>query len=119
MEPIVSVGNGNMGTATDPTSRCRYGLTDRRWGLEFIRGTFKGGTGNADLAIKLAHRNGVTVFTLHTLKDVGTDGSQVNLRILPEEARAWEFEPEDKIVLEWTNPNTQEWTIEVGLKDGT
>jgi hypothetical protein len=85
--------------------------------VAYIRGTFTGGSSYADLAIKLAHRNRVTVFTLHTLKDVGTGGNQVHLRILPGEEKAWTFPPCDQIVLEWTNPNTQEWTVEVGLED--
>ncbi|UCC32019.1 MAG: hypothetical protein JSU86_07015, partial [Phycisphaerales bacterium] len=60
-------------------------------------------------------------FTLFTIEDAGVDGWRGLMRIPDDELRDYVFqntdEGQDVCVLEWTNPNTQEWGVEVGLID--
>ena len=113
-----SMGSLSYGVGADQNNIARFGL-DTRFVLVAMRGHFSGGTGDADLTVNLDSGLGPRHdFGLKTLRDIGTDGDELNLRIPMEEYDHWTFDGSkgDKIVPTWTNPNTQTWGIEVLLK---
>ncbi len=132
IQTFTDSGTGSMGDVVDVDSKARFWLDADYWFLVFIRGGFTGGTSQNDLAIRLDSRHALPDvteviggspkttpfdFTLYTLKNIGTDSRQLNHRIQPLEYPTWTFRRGDILVLEWTNPNTQSWAIEVGLGD--
>lgn len=112
-------GSGNMGDVTDEVSRARFKLDADRFVPAFVRVTFTGGSGSADMAVRIDSRLGDHFdHTLFTFEAVGTDGSQVHYRIPADELYEWLLLRGDELVFEWTNPNgdnTQAWAAEVGM----
>lgn len=120
VETYTDYGSANMGDAADEENiRAQFGLDDSRWALSYIRCHFAGpGTGVADLAIVLDSRFGETYNTvLFTMTDVGIN-TDVFFRVPADELPHWVFEPGERLVLEWTNPDTSDdvqWGLEVGM----
>ena len=117
-------GTGNMGDVTDITSICRFVLPDaERYVVATVRVLFTGGTGMADMVLRIDHRQGVNFqFKPVTWEDVGTDGDAIiEYRAAKDELYHLIFLRDrttgiqDVVVFEWTNPNTQRWAMEVGL----
>ncbi len=88
--------------------------------LVCLRAKFAAGTGAADLSIvSVDAMTGVTVSTLHTIPDCGTDGGDgpsVNLTFAREELEtgAWTVLPGEILQFNWTNPasGTMTWELE-------
>ena len=132
---IASGASGqNMGDVDDPESTARFSLSGKRWAVLWIRGDFIDGTGDADCVLKLDSHHlprglldvGTSTakaspfnFRLWTFRDVGTDGNPMHWRVTREELELgnWTFTEDDELVFEWTNPNTQQWALEVALWD--
>lgn len=137
-------GFRDMGSVTDVDSKGRFWLPVQKcYTLYGIRGMFAGGTGSANLAIRMDNaraRPDVTAyadgaagsmitstfdFPLFTLNGVGTDGKNINFRVWPQEYGAFTFwrnkqtQEYDHCVLEWTNPDSGSmfWAVEVLLWD--
>ena len=126
IQPFTQTGTANMGDVTDELSIARFALPNaERYVLATLRALFTGGTGKADLVLKIDHRQGVDFrFTPVTLPDSGTDGEPIIEYRVPEDElfhliflRDLATGKQDVAVLEWTNPNTQRWSVEVGLID--
>lgn len=142
---ILAHGSGSMGAVETVSSVGRFQHPTARsaYTLYGIRGNFSGGSASASLAIRIDSRHeaqdlvaytapGASSqiasrfdFTLFTLPKIGTGGVNLHLRILPEEYPFFTFYRDtisgrwDTLVLEWTNPNTQVWALEVGLFDSS
>lgn len=129
---FASSGSSDMGDVDDVDSKARFSLDVDRWVLAWIRGGFTGTEATADLAIRLDSRlalpsviDSITStiktspfdFTLKTMQLIGSGSRMLNVRIDPDEYPGWTFQRGDILVLEWTNPGTQKWAIEVGLFD--
>ncbi len=114
-------GTGNMGSVTNETSSARFKLDTGRFVLCFVRATFTGGSGSANMAVRIDSRLGIDFdHTLYTLLALGTGGDPANFRVPAEELYQWILLAGDELVFEWTNPNadnTQKWALEVGLVD--
>lgn len=112
-------GTGNMGDVTDEVSPARFKLDAERFVPCFVRTTFTGGSGSANMAIRIDSRLGDHFdHTLFTLKGLGIDGDQGHYRIPADELYEWILLRGDELVFEWTNPNadnTQAWAVEIGL----
>lgn len=93
---------------------------DQRFRLIFIRCHFSGGTGSAALSLSLDSGSGIPYDTqLFTISQAGT-GKDVHLRIGfgdTEDPSAWTFRFDDKLRLDWINPDpgNTTWGLEVGL----
>lgn len=137
------MGSGNMGDTGDWDSKARFWLNvERCYTVAFIRGTFIGGSGSANCLIKMDSRlvrPGVDAYSagtatgsvlatpfdhvIKTLTAVGTDTKPIMVRPEWDEypiytfCRNRETDVFDVLVLEWPNPNTQQWAVEVGLWD--
>lgn len=116
-------GSGDMGDADGDdkniTARFPRDILQARWLLLFVRIHFSGpATGTADLTIVIRSSRGSTWNTrLYTIKDVGK-GTDVHFRIPPDELAHWVFEADDKLVLEWTNPDVSDdlhWALTAGM----
>lgn len=113
-------GSGDMGDAADDTViRARFGMTQSRWLLLFVRIHFSGpATGTADLSVVIRSSRDDTWNTkLYTIKDVGK-GTDVHFRIPLDELAYWVFEKDDEVVLEWANPDGSDdlhWALTVGM----
>lgn len=124
-------GLDDMGDVTDVDSPCRFRLDTARWCLAWLRVGFQNGTGTAMLSIRVDHGSiaedlrdtGSSViatpfdFTLYQIEEAGVDGWHGMFRVPDVELRDFMCQRGDTIVLEWTNPNTQEWAVEVALID--
>jgi hypothetical protein len=114
-------GAGNMGDVTDETSTARFSLKDRPYVLSWMRIHF-GGTGSgatADVVIKVDSRLGQAHdAVLYIVDDIATAADDDGfVRIERDEYEKWVFQDGDVIVVEWTNPDTDNltWAIEAGL----
>lgn len=115
---VGNMGSLDYGVGADENRVARFGL-DTKFVLVAIRGHFSGGTGDADLTVNLDSGLGLRHdFGLKTIRDVGTDGDELNLRIPMEEYDHWTFCGcrGDKIVPTWTNPGSNTWGLEVLLR---
>lgn len=116
------VAGASMGSVTNESSCCRFAVTVGGvavpFGLVFIRGLFSGGTGEADLSVQVDNVLGAKLdFTLLKLKNVGTDTwAELNVRVDAADRRGLIFKAGDVMVLNWTNPGSQVWGVEVGLE---
>lgn len=117
-------GTGNMGDVTDPKSVGRFWLGDAGglripFRLVFIRGLFTGGSSSAPLAVMVDNCLGTQFdFTLETLLAVGTgtgSTSKLHMIVSADERDVMVFKAGDEMVLEWTNPGSLIWGVEVGL----
>ena len=118
--PFGATGTGNMGDVTNDRSTTRFSLSTK-FVLVYVVAKFSGGTSSAKMTLKRDHRDtsGLFDFTEFEWADnVGTDGEAiVSTRIPIDEYPRYVYQPGDVLVLEWTNPNTQRWAVEVGLAD--
>jgi len=113
-------GTGDMANVADDSSSPRFGL-DAPWVLVRVRGWATDGTGSASLALKQRIAEEVSRFfdkTIYTILTFGTTGdAHVDWRIPMDEEKDWVFAAGDRIVPEWTNPNspTMRWALEVEM----
>jgi len=117
-------GNSDMGDVTDNMSVARFRLDVPLYSLVCIRGHWSAGTGQADMSLKLDHRNtnGLYDSVLWTFADMGTDtNADLQFRIAAEELYAWTFYRGDVLCFEWTNPDdgVMFWGLDVGLVDAS
>ncbi len=132
VQTFTDSGTGDMGDVTDVDSKARFWLDADIWALQYIRGGFTGTAATASFAIRVDSRHALPDvteviggspkttpfdFTLKTIELVGSGSRMLNVRLDPEEYPSWMFRRGDVLVLEWTNPGTQHWAIEVGLFD--
>ena len=124
-------GTGNMGDVTDVDSPCRFTMDADRWCLRWIRAGFVGGTTQADLTLCVDNHRmppdwrdtadalmaSAYDFTLYTIEDAGVDGWFGMWRADDTEMADYTFMRGDILVPTWTNPNTQEWALEVAMID--
>ena len=130
IERFRATGGGNMGSVQDLSSPYRFGLRDR-FVLVAIKGLFSGGSGSADMTIRLQHADrtgwsndhdtiadsdGVYDFHEVIFEGAGTDGdAYIDYRVAVEEYPRYTYFAGDMLVPVWTNPNTQIWAIEFAL----
>ncbi len=107
-------------TATGSTDiDATFGL-DRKFRLAFVRCHFSGNPGTAALTLSMDAASGSAYDThLFTVTKAGT-GHDVNFRITAEESAEpspWTFQADDRLHVEWTNPDSGNitWGLEVGL----
>ena len=119
--PFRATGTGNMGDVTNDRSTARFSLPTK-FVLVYLAARFTGGTSSATMTLRRDHRDlsGFYDFAEFTWLGVGTDGeANISTRIPIDEYPRYVYQPGDVLVLEWTNPNTQRWAVEVGLADAT
>lgn len=92
---------------------------EKRWIPVAIRVHFNGGTGTASLTANVDDTTYTALeWRLTTIAGAGT-GTDVNWRLSEQEVHAWSFEPSQRLVLNWTNPDpvTMTWGLEVHYLD--
>ena len=130
IQPFTQTGTGDMGDVTDVSSVARFSLPGvERYVLATLRALFTkddpAASGSADMVLRVDHRHGPNYhFKPVTFEGVGTSGiTIVEYRVPEDEMYHLIFlldqttGIQDVAVLEWTNPNTQRWAVEVGLID--
>jgi hypothetical protein len=121
--PIITFdafGSGDMGSTTDLQGPTRFTLDADRFAPVFVRAAFSGGSGSATLALKLDHHSDITRMdrTLQQITSIGTGGTAFVHYVIPrDELDEWRMTRGDYFVLDWTNPNTQTWSVTVGLAE--
>ena len=120
--PFRATGTGNMGDVTDDRSRARFSLPTK-FVLVYLLARFTGGSGSATMTLRRDHRDISGLYDFVEFKwptTVGTDGEDnISTRIPIDEYPRYVYQAGDVLVLDWTNPNTQRWAVEVGLADAT
>lgn len=119
--PFRATGAGNMGDVTDDRSTARFSLPTK-FVLVYLVARFTGGSSFATMTLRRDHRDigGFYDFAEFEWLRVGTgDKANISTRIPIDEYPRYVYQPGDVLVLEWTNPNTQRWAVEVGLADAT
>ena len=123
---FTQTGTGDMGDVTDVSSVARFSLPGvERYVLATLRALFTGGSNSEDMVLRVDHRHGPNFhFKPVTWDATGTGGSPIIEYRVPEDEMYHLIFLLDKAtgvqdvaVLEWTNPNTQRWAVEVGLID--
>ena len=126
IQPFTQTGTGDMGDVTDVSSVARFSLPGvERYVLATLRVLFTGGSNSEDMVLRIDHRHGPNFhFKPVTFAGSGTGGSPIiEYRVTEKEMYHLIFlldkatGVQDVAVLEWTNPNTQRWAVEVGLID--
>ena len=117
----IQYGDINMGNVSDEKNRtARFPIDLNNVSLLFIRVSFTGGSGTANLVMYLDKRANSLIpktrFKLFTWLSVGAS-KQVHTRVTKEERDTWQFSENDELVFEWTNPDPSitKWAIEIGL----
>ncbi|MCC7291929.1 MAG: hypothetical protein IT449_07705 [Phycisphaerales bacterium] len=89
---------------------------DRKFRLVYVRCHFSSGLGTAAMKISVSSASGSAYNTLlQTITGVGV-GTDVNQRMdALTEPSPWTFQQGDSVKVEWTNPGTTSWGLEVGL----
>lgn len=123
-------GSSDMGDVGDKTvTRCRWSIPSVQDGFALVDVTARnsgGSAGRADLVLRRDHRLGPAYdFSEQTFPNFGngvsSDLPNIKWVLKDWELRSWMFLREpgtnelDELVAEWTNPNSQDWAIEVGL----
>lgn len=116
-------GSSHMGSMDylvedDVNDKARWEVKCERASLSSLRVHFAGGTGTADLTIRVdSHLGEAYDMTLHTIEDAGT-GYDVNFRVPIEQAEHFYVCKGDFVVLTWTNldPGNMKWGAELALK---
>lgn len=124
-------GTGSMGDVTDVDGPCRFTMDADRWCLRWMRVGFVAGSSSADLTLRVDNHRmppdwrdtadalmaSAYDFVLDTIEDAGVDGWFGMWRADDTEMSDFVFLRGDIFVPTWTNPNTQEWALEVAMLD--
>ena len=124
---------GSMGSVSDEGSAARWAMRDvqlddgaihevLQWSLVGFRLHFIGGTGTAELALRVDHRDpsGLYDWTLRRWPKAGIDDDKQIVHVPTDEADFWGLYPfyaGDEMVLTWADPSggVTRWAIEVFL----
>ena len=112
-----NMGSLTLGSDSDTNNKARFGM-ETRFAIKFIRIHFRGsGSGVADCTVNIDSKRGPDFDTeLWTLDKIGK-GTDANFRVPLDELGDWTFQPGDRVVLLWTNPDSGNiaWGAEVGV----
>ena len=110
-------GRGDMGSLTDRMVAPRFSLLAEVYSLAALRVTFAGGSGSANLQLKVDHRFGPSFDrTIFEFPGVGTGGKNVEFRVEDSERNTYLFYADnermlrDELVLIWTDPDAGKLT---------
>ena len=118
---VRATGLDNMGSVGDKNSICRFSLPGvDPFVLLSVRAIFSGGAGSATLTMKLDHPDdsGLYDFVEREWLNAGTGNvKNIQTTILPEEWALFTYQPLDRLVFDWTNPDAgnMRWALEVGM----
>lgn len=118
---ILATGQDNMGSVAEKGSICRFSLPGNDpWVLLSVRAIFKGGSGTATLTMRFDHPDDTEHydFVEREWLLVGTgDRKNIQTVILPDDWALFTYQPQGRLVFEWTNPDAgnMRWALQVGM----